>query len=215
MSGIKKLERTIKKDIKKNLSLEMLDKIYHNGFESLKKKKTDGSKSQRREAIENFLKLAEWFIKEYVSVQIEQTTEYKRLVLQYETAQREALKFVKSINEGLLYFSAMDFNIYDLWTFENGDSIVYIKDLLFRYRDVKVKQIRKSEKRLKSMDLNSNKKEVCIFYKGPIHMGKKELLTMVKSEQTFNCRWVTSMGRDFTMSLVKDILKLDPWCLAN
>ncbi|MBE7031422.1 MAG: hypothetical protein E7401_00475 [Ruminococcaceae bacterium] len=216
VSGIKNLERTIKKDIKKNLSLELLDEIYHNGFESLKKKKTDGSKAQRREAIENFLNLAEWFIREYVSVQIEQTTEYKRLVLQYKDAQREALKFIESINGGSLYFSAIDFNIYDLWDFEKyGDSIVYIKDMLFRYRDVEVKQTRKSEKNIKNMGLKSNKKEACDFYKGPIHMGKKELLTMVNNERKFNCRRVTSMGRDFTMSLVRDILKLDPWHLAD
>ncbi len=39
VTGIKNLERNIKQDIKKNLSLELLDKIYHIGFESLKKKK--------------------------------------------------------------------------------------------------------------------------------------------------------------------------------
>ena len=112
-AGLSRIEEVIKRDIQDNLSLDLLDKIYHNGLESLKNTKPNGKK-QKRKAVEKFLGRAQWFIQEYISIQVEQMAEYKKVMDYYENARTQAQKFLEGCDGDLcLYFSAIDFYFCD------------------------------------------------------------------------------------------------------
>lgn len=212
-AGLSRIENNIKHDIQDNLSLDLLDKIYHNGLESLKNTKADGKK-QKRQAVEKFLGRAQWFIQEYLSIQVEQTDEYKKVMDYYENARAQAQKFLGECDGELcLYFSAIDFDYCDELEYTVPGTTMPVQ-----YRDI---EIERKEKRIlldeiiqktKNKLLHTEEKEKSYFFKGPIYMSKNEMLRIINNERLLNCRWkIHSYFDDFNMSLVNKVLKLNLW----
>lgn len=212
-AGLNQIEEDIKYDIQNNLSLDLLDKIYHNGLESLKNIKPNGKK-QKRKAVEKFLGRAQWFIQEYISIQVEQMAEYKEVMDYYENARAQAQKFLEKCDVELnLYFSAIDFDYCDEF-----DYVVPNTTMPVQYRDVEMERKRKKIlsnyyiQELKKKLLQTDKEEKCHFFKGPVCMSKNEMLRIINNERLLNCRWkIHSYFDDFNMSLVNNVLKLNPW----
>lgn len=80
LEGFYQIEDNVKNNIKDNLSLDMLDKIYHRGLEQLKKTKATATDEKKRHAVKKFLELARHFIYEYIVVHIENTKDYKKTI---------------------------------------------------------------------------------------------------------------------------------------
>ncbi len=214
-AGLNQMEAVIKYDIQNNLSLDLLDKIYHNGLESLKNTKPNGKK-QKRKAVEKFLGRAQWFIQEYISIQIEQMAEYKKVMDYYENARTQAQKFVEKCDGDMcLYFSAIDFYYCDEGEL---DYTVPGTTMPVQYRDIEMERKRKKilsdyyiQEPQKEL-LQTDKEERCHFFKGPVCMSKNEMLRIINNERLLNCRWkIHSYFDDFNMSLVNKVLKLNLW----